>query len=163
MFVHQINYVSLTLLGIWTLLLGALIKVERFSFNKLLGVLASLIGVVLISSVDLSGDSDKNRGSFPHKSLVQIAIGDGLALSSAILYGLYSISLKKRIGNGDRVNMFLFFGFIGAWSVVLLWPGFFVLHLTGAETFQLPPTKLIWTIVLVSNLSLILRGERKCH
>ena len=136
--------------------MGALIKVERFSCSKLVGVLASLTGVVLISSVDLSGDSDKNRGSFPHKSLDQIAIGDGLALSSAILYGLYSVSLKKRIGNGDRVDMFLFFGFIGAWCIVLLWPGFFVLHLTDAEAFQLPPTKTIWIIVLVSNLSLML-------
>ncbi|KAL9123354.1 MAG: hypothetical protein Q9187_000081 [Circinaria calcarea] len=136
--------------SIWTLLFGALIRVERFSVKKLVGVLASLTGVILISSVDLSGDSDRNRGSFPHKSLVQIAIGDGLALSSAILYGVYSISLKKRIGDGDRVDMFLFFGFIGAWSVVLLWPGFLILHLTGAEIFELPSTKTIWTIVLVN-------------
>lgn len=47
--------------------------------------------------------------------------------------------------------MFLFFGFIGAWSVVLLWPGFLILHLTGAEVFQLPSTKIVWTIVLVGG------------
>ena len=83
--------------SIWTFLFGVIIKVEDFSIKKLLGVLASLIGIVLISTVDLSGGSDKNRGcaflkyldldrvliycrSFPHKSPVDIALGDLLSL-----------------------------------------------------------------------------------
>lgn len=62
--------------SIWTLIFGALFRVEHFSYKKLIGVLASLAGIILISSVDLSGkDNDEHRGNFPHKTQGQIAIG----------------------------------------------------------------------------------------
>lgn len=140
----------LTPTGIWTLLIGAMIGGERFTVKKLLGVLASLAGVMLISTVDLSGSNDENRGSFPHKSQGQIAIGDAFALGSAVLYGVYTILMKIRMGDEASVNMPLFFGFVGVFNLLMLWPGFFVLHFTGVETFELPPTKRILAIVLVS-------------
>lgn len=137
--------------SIWTLVFGALVRVETFSYKKLIGVLASLTGILLISSVDLSGkDNDENRGKFPHKSQREIAIGDAMAFGSAIMYGIYTVVMKKRIGNEDRVNMPLFFGLVGLFNVIFLWPGFLILHFTGVETFELPPTSKIWTIVLVS-------------
>lgn len=63
------------------------IGVEKFTWKKLIGVLASFAGVVVTSTVDFSGDNDENRGSFPHKSSLQIGVGDALALLSAVLYG----------------------------------------------------------------------------
>jgi solute carrier family 35 protein F5 len=136
--------------SVWTLVFCALMRVETFSVRKLVGVLASLAGVVLISSVDLSGRSDEDRGSFPHKSTASIAIGDGMAFFSAIVYGLYVTVMKRRVGDEDRVNMPLFFGLVGVFNLVFLWPGFFILHWTGVEPFALPPTGKIWIIVLVS-------------
>lgn len=137
--------------SIWTLLLGALMRVERFSIKKLLGVLASLAGVIMISTVDLSGKNDETRGSFPHKSRQQIAIGDALAFISAVLYGLYSVFLKKRVGDETRVNLPLFFGFVGLINILLLWPGIVILHYTGVEEFELPPDRRILAIVLVGH------------
>lgn len=142
--------------SIWTLLFGAMFKVERFSYKKLIGVMASLAGIIMISMVDLSsGDNDDNRGSFPHKERSEIALGDAMAFLSAVMYGVYTIVMKKRIGNEDRVNMPLFFGLVGLFNVIFLWPGFLILHFTGVETFQLPPTRKIWTIVIVSSLRLM--------
>jgi solute carrier family 35, member F5 len=138
--------------SIWTLIFGAVVRVEHFSYKKLVGVLASLAGIILISTVDLSGkDNDENRGNFPHKSQGEIAVGDAMAFGSAIMYGLYTVVMKKRIGNEDRVNMPLFFGLVGLFNVVFLWPGFLILHFTGVEKFVFPPTGKIWTIVLVSS------------
>ncbi|RDL39736.1 Multidrug resistance efflux transporter EmrE [Venustampulla echinocandica] len=140
--------------SIWTLLFGALVRVEQFSYKKLVGVLASLAGIILISTVDLSGkNNDEHRGNFPHKSQSEIAIGDAMAFGSAIMYGIYAIVMKKRIGNEDRVNMPLFFGLVGLFNVIFLWPAFFLLHYTGIETFELPPTGKIWTIVLLNSAS----------
>lgn len=139
----------LMILGVWTLGFGTLLKVEKFSIRKLIGVLASLAGIILISSIDVSGDQDKNRGSFPHKSHKQIAIGDILALTSAAMYGIYTTVMKKRIGDESRADMFLFFGFVGLFNVITLLPGFFVVHFTGIETFELPPTRRILVIVMV--------------
>jgi len=156
-----------SLSSMFTLLACALMKVEGFTTRKLMGVLASLAGVALISTVDLSGQSDENRGNFPHKSQVQILIGDSMALFSAVIYGVYVTVMKSRVGNEDRVNMPLFFGLVGLFNVLLLWPGFIILHVTGVETvrlpylpggavrpltktqFELPPTGNVWLIIIV--------------
>ncbi|KAF2743560.1 hypothetical protein M011DRAFT_471308 [Sporormia fimetaria CBS 119925] len=148
---------SATILGstssIWTLLFGTLLRVEVFSFRKFIGVLASLCGVALISSIDVSGTTDSNRGSFPHKSPAELLLGDAMAFFSAVLYGIYAVLMKKRIGDERRVNMPLFFGLVGLINLLLLWPGLVVLHFTGTEPFELPPTKRITTIVLVNSAS----------
>ncbi|KAL8305403.1 hypothetical protein RB600_008338 [Gaeumannomyces tritici] len=135
--------------SVWTLVLCAVMRVESFTVRKLCGVLAGLAGVVLISTVDLSGKSDENRGNFPHKSTAEMAIGDSMAFVSAIIYGLYITVMKRRVGNEDHVNMPLFFGLVGLFNLILLWPMFFILHFTGIETLALPPSGKIWGIILV--------------
>ncbi|KAI5357138.1 putative EamA domain-containing protein [Septoria linicola] len=138
--------------SVFTLLFGAIFKVERFTVRKLLGVLASLAGIILISSLDLSGrtNDDEHRGDFPEKTLREIAIGDFLAFLSAVMYGLYAVFMKKRIGDESRVNMPVFFGFVGLINVLLLWPGLFIFHWTNIETFELPPD---WRVTLVIILN----------
>jgi solute carrier family 35 protein F5 len=149
--------------SIWTLIFCAVTKVEGFTVRKLVGVLASLVGVVLISSVDLSGANDDNRGSFPHKTTGQIAIGDAMAFFSAIIYGVYVTVMKRRVGNEDRVNMPLFFGLVGLFNVLFLWPGFLILHYTGIEPFELPPTASVWTIIAVSFMGNVTKGRLLTH
>jgi solute carrier family 35, member F5 len=124
--------------SVWTLILGSILAVESFSVPKLLGVISSLSGIVLISLVDLSSpDNDSSRGNFPHKSQQQIAIGDAMALFSAMVYGLYAVFLKLKVGNENRVSMLVFFGLVGVFNLLLLWPIFFFLHFTGIETVSL--------------------------
>lgn len=129
--------------SIWTLIFCALAGVEGFTVRKLLGVLASLAGVVLISSLDMSGASDEMRGDFPEKSRTEIAIGDAMAFFSAIVYGVYVTVMKKRAVDEDRMNMTLFFGIVGILNLVFLWPLFIILHVTGIETVSFP-----WRVVL---------------
>ncbi|KAF1735232.1 putative vacuolar membrane protein [Beauveria bassiana] len=131
--------------SIWTLVFCAIFEVESFSLRKLFGVLASLIGIVLISTVDLTGSSDEHRGSFPHKTTGQIAIGDSMALISAVVYGMYVTVMKRRVGDEDKVDMRLFFGLVGVFNMLFLWPLFFVFHWTGIEP--------IWAIILANSLS----------
>jgi len=139
--------------SVFTLLFGALFGVERFTLRKLLAVSASLTGIVLISSVDLSGNNtdDEHRGDFPKKTLREVAVGDALALLSALLYGIYAVFLKRRIADESRVNMPLFFGLVGLFNVVFLWPGFVILHFTGAEPFEIPPSKWVTGIILCNS------------
>ncbi|GKZ59562.1 hypothetical protein BDQ94DRAFT_169134 [Aspergillus welwitschiae] len=150
--------------GVWTLIFGALIGVERFTIRKLMGVIASLIGIILISRVDMStpdnpsnnNNSSSSSGSgstFPSKTPGEIALGDAMAAFSAILYGVYTIVLKKQVGDESRVNMQLFFGLVGLFNTVLLWPGFIILHILGIETVGMPDTGRVWTIILVNALA----------
>ena len=122
---------------------------ESFTVRKLAGVLASFVGILLVSSVDITGDHDKSRGTFPHKSPGQIAVGDFLAFLGAVLYGIYATILKKKVGDESRVNMLLFFGMVGLFNAITLLPVFPILHYTGIESFQLPPTRRIFMIIVV--------------
>ncbi|KAJ0425501.1 hypothetical protein BJY00DRAFT_308243 [Aspergillus carlsbadensis] len=149
--------------GVWTLIFGAMIGVERFTVRKLAGVIASLTGIFLISRVDLSSadntslpSSDGGGSMFPPKTPGEIALGDAMAAFSAIMYGVYTIVLKRQVGDESRVNMQLFFGLVGFFNMVLLWPGFIILHLTGAEPFAMPDTSRVWIIILVNALSSLL-------
>lgn len=150
--------------GVWTLIFGALIRVERFTLRKALGVLASLIGVILISRVDLSSSSpstpddavtpsDGGNDPYSSKTPAEIALGDAMAALSAIVYGVYTIVMKKQVGDESRVNMQLFFGLVGLFNVFLLWPGFILLHVLDIEKFSLPTENRIWVIILVHPLS----------
>ncbi|KAJ5654004.1 hypothetical protein N7490_001007 [Penicillium lividum] len=147
--------------GVWTLVFGACLRVEKFTVRKALGVLASLIGIILISRVDLSKPDtnpatptgDDGSGTFPHKTPAEIALGDAMAAFSSIMYGVYTIVMKKQVGDESRVNMSLFFGLVGFFNLILMWPGFFILHWTGVELFSFPETKRVWTIILVNSVA----------
>lgn len=77
-------------------------------------------------------------------------VGDILALLGAVFYGCYTTMLKVRIGDEDRIDMPLFFGFVGAFNVLLLWPLFPLLDWLGIETFQLPFNSTLWVMVLLN-------------
>ncbi|KAF2163339.1 hypothetical protein M409DRAFT_68604 [Zasmidium cellare ATCC 36951] len=140
--------------SVFTLIFGAIFRVEKFTLRKCLGVLASLAGIVLISTIDLSGKTgdDEHRGDFPEKSIREIAIGDCLAFLSAVMYGLYAVFMKKRIPDESRVEMPVFFGLVGIINVLILWPGFIILHVTGVETFELPPSGFVTAIILCNSI-----------
>ncbi|KAJ5945800.1 hypothetical protein N7454_002639 [Penicillium verhagenii] len=147
--------------GVWTLIFGACLRVEKFTARKALGVLASLVGIILISRVDLSKSdtdttsptADNGSGTFPHKTPAEIALGDAMAAFSSVIYGVYTIVMKKQVGDESRVNMSLFFGLVGFFNFIMMWPGFFILHWTGVELFSFPETRRVWTIVLVNSLA----------
>lgn len=144
--------------SVWTLLVGTWAGVEKFTFRKLGGVVCSLAGIVLISTVDVSGQTNKNRGSFPSKTAGEIAVGDTLAFVSAVAYGFYAVVLKKKVGDESRVNMPIFFGLVGLLNVLLLWPVFLILHWTGIERFELPPDGRVVLIIIVRTICIHLSG-----
>lgn len=114
----------------------------------------SFIGVIFVSWSDqmASEQPDPNAGSGPgvNEEAPAPLLGDALALAGAICYGCYTTLLKLRIGDESRINMPLFFGFVGAFNLLLLWPFFIVLHFTGLEPFSLPHGGLLWVTMLLN-------------
>lgn len=125
--------------SLWTLMFGRILHVEPIHWKKILGVVLSFIGILLILATDLFTDPGDNRGSFPEKSQQQIAVGSGLALVSAIMYGCYGTFAKRSIGDETRANMPLVFGLVGAFNTIGLLPVLTIWHYTELETFELPP------------------------
>ncbi|KIK71131.1 hypothetical protein GYMLUDRAFT_33263 [Collybiopsis luxurians FD-317 M1] len=128
--------------GFFTLGIGRLFNVETLSVAKIGAVIASFIGVLLVALSDSSESSSGTNGliSAPISVSTRYALGDFLALFSAAFYAFYVILLKVRIRSESRIDMQLFFGFVGLFNIILCWPIGVLLHLTGVEEFELPST-----------------------
>ena len=111
---------------------------------------SSFSGVLLVSLSDSTqsvpqGDVSVTPGATPNakrsigdEGYSNPLLGDLLALLSALFFAIYVILLKVKVQQESRIDMHLFFGFAGLFSILLLWPIGVVLHFTGAETFELP-------------------------
>jgi len=78
-----------------------------------------------------------------------VVVGDFIALLGAGFYGCYTTLLKLRIQHESRVDMTLFFGFVGLYCLIFFWPVNVALAAIGVETLELPPTRAVVVCVLV--------------
>ena len=83
-------------------------------------------------------------------TISRIAVGNILALLSALFYAMYVILLKVRIKAEYRIDMQLFFGFVGLFNILACWPVGLILHLAGVEIFEVPHTKLAIYAILIN-------------
>jgi solute carrier family 35, member F5 len=127
--------------GIWTLIIGSAMRVDRFSVVKVAAVACSFGGVIMVSLVDSSSPPDQLEANTE-------IVGDVLALLSAIAYGLYSVLLKKLIPDERQVSTPMFFSLLGLFNLLLLWPLFVVLDASGVEPFELPDATLFGFLLL---------------
>lgn len=132
----------------FTLFVGSLCNVEAVNRAKVIGSLVSFLGIMLVTGSDSTHSFELTESSEGVKTL----IGNLLALAGALLYGVYSTLLKRRVRDENRVNMTMFFGFVGFFTLALLWPAMVSLHYLGWETFELPKTPMVITIVLFNCL-----------
>ncbi|KAH8299931.1 hypothetical protein KR044_007548 [Drosophila immigrans] len=97
---------------------------DKLTITKVIAVAMNIGGIVATSINDLH-DSKMTRGVL-------------LALFSAFFYASYLVFVKRKSDTEEKVDIPLFFGFVGLWNLLLLWPIFFILHFTKIETFELP-------------------------
>lgn len=138
----------------FTLVLGAVLQVESVTENKIIGLLISFFGIILVTKSDsLSGSAAASitNGKGDGVANISVMIGNILALAGALVYGLYSTFLKKSIKNESRINIKLFFGFVGFFTIVLLWPSIIILDYYRIETFELPMDSRILGIIVING------------
>lgn len=157
--------------GFFTLAVGSCVGVENFTSAKFGSVifrcalspqmqsqrltsLHSVIGVIIVSKSDhdiLAPGNNLPKGPSPDPNLPNAPLlGDTLALASALAYAFYVILLKVRIRNETRVSMTLFFGFVGLFNILLIWPLGLVLHFTGVEIWEWPRGGKLWASIAIN-------------
>ncbi|KAJ9080190.1 hypothetical protein DSO57_1027721 [Entomophthora muscae] len=131
--------------GIFTLLLGSFFKIEKFTWAKLLGIMISFGGVVLVG---ISSNSDLRGPSITWESVM---LGDAFSLLGAFFYGCYTTYLKVKVGE-ENIDMRLFLGFVGLINLIIMIPVLAANHFLGIETFSFPPTSTVWLMLIVNGL-----------
>jgi len=94
---------------------------------------------VLVGLSDLTVESDS------------ISMGVILALVSAFFYAAYIVFLKRKVDHEDKMDIPMFFGFVGIFTLTLLWPLFFILHYGRWEEFEWPNSHQ-WTFLIINGL-----------
>lgn len=130
------NTIISTTSSFFTLVFTHFCGVEKFTLKRLIAVVIVFGGIVLVSV------SDNDEGT-------QTLWGDLLALTGAVFYGVYCSLLKFKIKDEKQVNMPMFFGFVGFFNMILLWPFLILLHYTGVEPFEVPSLQI--TLMLSIN------------
>jgi solute carrier family 35, member F5 len=100
--------------------------------------------------VSLSDSSSKAPSVRSLESPSMRVLGDFLALASALFYALYVTLLKVRIRSESRIDMQLFFGFVGLFNILTCWLLGVFLHFIGAEPFELPTSRKAVGAILVT-------------
>lgn len=138
----------------FTLFIGAICHVESLSKSKVLGSFISFVGIIMVTKSDSHQRYQRHIAdvSGDYNDTVQVLIGNLLALAGAVLYGVYSTLLKREVGDETRVNMKIFFGFVGLFNLLFLWPSLIVLDFFGWEPFSLPKDPKVVVIIFVNCL-----------
>ncbi|ANZ76581.1 BA75_03351T0 [Komagataella pastoris] len=130
--------------GFFTLLIGWLFRIENPSLIKMVGLGLSFVGIVMVTC-RAQITNEARTSSFLSM------FGNLLALAGALCYGLYTILLKRKAKNESRINTSQFFGFVGAFTLLLLWPLIIILNYLDIEPFELPKTKDVWCIIITNG------------
>ncbi|RZC40166.1 solute carrier family 35, member F5 [Asbolus verrucosus] len=141
----MVNVLSSTS-SFFTLVLAAVFpsnQYDKFTLSKLLAVFVSISGIVLVSCSDLSFES-------------HVPLGTILSLLSAFFYATYLVFLKRKVDHEDKIDIPLFFGFVGFFNLILLWPVFFFLHFSELEIFEWPSKQQLLLLLLNGLLGTVI-------
>ncbi|KIK99044.1 hypothetical protein PAXRUDRAFT_823217 [Paxillus rubicundulus Ve08.2h10] len=142
--------------GIFTLAVGRIFRVETLTLVKIGAVLTSFGGVVLVSLSDSSSGQVPEPTANTQSFNVLAVVGDILALLSALFYAMYLILLKVKIKEESRIDMQLFFGYVGLFNILLCWPVGLLLHWFGVEYLELPDTNHAVVAILINMIITLL-------
>eukprot|EP00963_Diacronema_lutheri_P002894 scaffold227_cov394-Pavlova_lutheri.AAC.2 len=114
--------------NMFTFLLAVLLIGEAFTVTKLASISTVIVGIIAVSVAD-SGPTRADGGNS--------MVGDALCLLSALCYGLFTVVLRKELGNDERVSMTFFFGCVGLFNLTFFLPVVLVYSLYHPEFFYI--------------------------
>jgi solute carrier family 35, member F5 len=97
---------------------------DRFTISKLVAVALCLCGAMMVTMSEISEPSNSR--------------GIVLSVMSAFFYACYLVLVKRKNDTDEKIDIIEFFGFVGLWNILLLWPLFLVLNFSQVETFEMP-------------------------
>ena len=122
--------------SVWTLFLSYILLSQPVGVLHILAVGLSIGGSILVCLASQTADASSTW------------LGISAAALAAAFYAAYTVALKKLLPDEDRYSMGMVFGMLGILNSVVFWPGFFILHYTGLEVFEIPPRQTIAPLVL---------------
>jgi solute carrier family 35 protein F5 len=136
--------------SIFTLFIGAALRIDKITIKKVVCIFISMAGVFLINWSETRTDSGADGGlKFTPRNPL---LGNMLAIGGALMYALYLILMKVQCGTGNRTtNERRLFGWVGVYTFFLGIPVVFAAHYLGVEPFEFPPPSNRILVLVVVN------------
>ncbi|KAJ1616524.1 hypothetical protein T492DRAFT_1106074 [Pavlovales sp. CCMP2436] len=134
--------------SLFTFVLSIVVLDEQATLAKLAGVLLCMGGNVLTAF------ADRESHSGPTSS--RVVAGDLICLLGALLYGLYTVLIRRLMPDDSRFSLALFFGLLGLANGLALLPVVLALHFSGVEPLDGLSGRLIGMIVVKGLLDNVL-------
>jgi solute carrier family 35 protein F5 len=99
--------------ALFTFFFSVVFLAEKFTLFKLGCIGALMLGTAMVTLADagaVGGESGGGSGNVGDQGSVA---GDMLCLLSSIIYGAYTVAIRRMLGEDEGVAMTLFFGFMG--------------------------------------------------
>ncbi len=132
---------------LFTLILSAIFPSsengDKFTLSKLLAVFFSMVGVFLVSYADLNLEDG-------------VPVGAIWTLIGALFYAIYIVLLRRKVAHEDNMDSPMFFGFVGAFNALFLWPGLALFHVSGVEPFEAPTTRQLEFLIVNGLIGTVL-------
>ncbi|XP_065834554.1 solute carrier family 35 member F5-like [Oscarella lobularis] len=139
---HWSSHAFLSLSGFWVLLLSTLLPsnlMDTFTLSKFFAVCLSIAGCIMVSV------SEEDKPTETKNMLSAWVIPFAIA---ALLISIFVVVLKRRARTLNRVNLFMFLGFLGTWCLLLYWPMVFVFKAVKLEPLDIDSLS-IWEWLVV--------------
>ena len=110
-------------------ILSILVLRAKFSWIKLIAMIASLEAITIMGLSDAKAQEATNA-----------VVGDIIAFISAVLYGVYAILIAYFVPaeREHEINFEDILAFMGMWSIIISIPHLLIVHYTGYETVEMP-------------------------
>ncbi|KAI7841405.1 hypothetical protein COHA_005022 [Chlorella ohadii] len=110
--------------ALFTFLFAVALLAEAFTVWKLAFILLLIIGTTMVTVADGMYSPD-------HAAAKDSVLGDMLCLLSAVVYGAYTVSIRKLLREDEETPMTMFFGFMGLLIFSFMGPLLLILWLAG--------------------------------
>jgi solute carrier family 35 protein F5 len=133
--------------SLFTFVLSLCLLSERSSTAKVAGVALCMAGNVLTALADREAGGAHSARAF---------LGDVVCLLGAVLYGVYTVLIRRLMADEARYSLALFFGLLGCANALALGPLVYALHAWGIEPLESLTWELMGMIVVKGLLDNVL-------